>query len=514
MEIKKENLHLNKQMIQTDANFMVEGDVVATDLYPDIREILFCDAKAVCDTKTYQNGTLNVCGTVELNILYLPDEKMDADALKSLSASLPFSNSFDIPGGENMAFTASCETEHIGFHLVNSTKLSVKVIVSMGISGFLTETITPILEIEDNMIECRKKKIKIDSPCIPMSKTITVSDLLTVPADFPDIDEIAKTECWAYAEDTKPMNDKVMVKGMLCVKTLYNAYDGENIAVCVSHKIPFTEIFDAPGVTEDHNVCFTFYPKNVIADAKGDLNGDTKIISFSADLTATIYASKPREISIVDDCYAVSGGLNSEKQNFAFSEFIAEDETEFTENIRIQSPKDSAWKDMIFTSCKPMVKETFVENGVLYTKGTLICFVLYREDGENGALKSLITETEFERKKPVSRDGISAENTISVLDVVCTKTSPSEATLTLTAAMHTKLFAPAKCNIITECTKMKDDNEKRPCPALTIYFVQSGDTLWNIAKKYGTTVEKIKNANGLTDSFLSIGTKLLIPKAC
>ena len=449
MEIKKENLHLNRQVVKTDASFMVEGDVVASDLYPDIREILFCDAKTVCDSKTYQNGKLTANGTVELHILYLPDETANSSALKHLTASLPFSNVFDIPDGENMVFDTSCDTEHIGFHLVNSRKLSVKVIISLRVCGFLTETVSPVCEIADSSVECKKKNIKVDSPCVPTTKTITVSDLLTIPADFPDIDEIAKTESWAYAEDTKPMTDKVMVKGILCVKTLYNAYDGENIAVCVSHKIPFTEIFDAPGVTEDHNVCFTFYPKNVIADAKGDLNGDTKIISFSADLTATIYASKPPEISIVDDCYALSGVLDNEKRSFAFSEFIAEENAEFTENLIIKAPNDSSWKDIIFASCKPMVKESSVENGMLHTKGALICFVLYREEGENGTLKGVITESEFERKKPVSGDGILAENTISVLDVVCTKTNSGEATLSLTAMVHTKLFTHGKCDIIS-----------------------------------------------------------------
>lgn len=48
---------------------------------------------------------------------------------------------------------------------------------------------------------------------------------------------------------------------------------------------------------------------------------------------------------------------------------------------------------------------------------------------------------------------------------------------------------------------------------LMIYFVQSGDELWNVAKKYVTTSEKIRSANNLGDSdIIKPGMKLLIPK--
>ena len=43
------------------------------------------------------------------------------------------------------------------------------------------------------------------------------------------------------------------------------------------------------------------------------------------------------------------------------------------------------------------------------------------------------------------------------------------------------------------------------------YTVQSGDSLWSISKKYGITVDELKQANNLTSNLLSIGQNLLIP---
>ncbi|MEN6326899.1 MAG: LysM peptidoglycan-binding domain-containing C40 family peptidase [Syntrophomonas sp.] len=46
--------------------------------------------------------------------------------------------------------------------------------------------------------------------------------------------------------------------------------------------------------------------------------------------------------------------------------------------------------------------------------------------------------------------------------------------------------------------------------AETTYTVKSGDSLWAIAQKFGTTVETIKKTNHLNSDALKIGTKLIV----
>ncbi|MBU2488597.1 MAG: LysM peptidoglycan-binding domain-containing protein, partial [Proteobacteria bacterium] len=43
------------------------------------------------------------------------------------------------------------------------------------------------------------------------------------------------------------------------------------------------------------------------------------------------------------------------------------------------------------------------------------------------------------------------------------------------------------------------------------HVVQRGDSLWNLAQRYGTTVAAIQKANGLSGSSLLIGQKLTVP---
>jgi len=49
-------------------------------------------------------------------------------------------------------------------------------------------------------------------------------------------------------------------------------------------------------------------------------------------------------------------------------------------------------------------------------------------------------------------------------------------------------------------------------PSVIGYIVKSQDSLWNIAKRFYTTVDRIKELNDLEDNNINIGEKLIIMK--
>jgi hypothetical protein len=50
-----------------------------------------------------------------------------------------------------------------------------------------------------------------------------------------------------------------------------------------------------------------------------------------------------------------------------------------------------------------------------------------------------------------------------------------------------------------------------PAPEPRTYVVVSGDTLGSIAARFGTSVQALKNANGLSGDIINIGQVLVIP---
>ena len=70
-------------------------------------------------------------------------------------------------------------------------------------------------------------------------------------------------------------------------------------------------------------------------------------------------------------------------------------------------------------------------------------------------------------------------------------------------------------SFICDATVSERDNEAiKNMAGITGYITRENDTLWNIAKKYHTTVSDILETNGLASDRVQPKTKLLIVKKC
>lgn len=82
--------------------------------------------------------------------------------------------------------------------------------------------------------------------------------------------------------------------------------------------------------------------------------------------------------------------------------------------------------------------------------------------------------------------------------------------VTETAKMY--VVTDATCHEVSEDDKKSDKYEYDEWPSMRFYIVQTGDSLWNIAAKYGITVADIVDANDIDDPDLIFpGQQLFIP---
>ena len=76
-----------------------------------------------------------------------------------------------------------------------------------------------------------------------------------------------------------------------------------------------------------------------------------------------------------------------------------------------------------------------------------------------------------------------------------------------------KVLKTNEIKLIKECEMYEKEMSDELPSSLVIYFTKEGDTLWDVAKKYETTTDKIKQANEMEDEKLVSGRRILIPKA-
>lgn len=152
-----------------------------------------------------------------------------------------------------------------------------------------------------------------------------------------------------------------------------------------------------------------------------------------------------------------------------------------------------------------------------------------------GDVFPLISETiEFGKYQVLVKDGVSGTINASDVELVSEPTAPtvpntneytvvSGDTLWKIAAKFNTTIAeivklnnldPNKYLYIGQKLKVPAAGSTEPVQQPVIYTVQSGDTLWKIAQKFGTTIDAIVKANNLDPAkYLYIGQKLTIPTA-
>jgi spore germination protein YaaH len=75
----------------------------------------------------------------------------------------------------------------------------------------------------------------------------------------------------------------------------------------------------------------------------------------------------------------------------------------------------------------------------------------------------------------------------------------------------TTVFQNIQAELITNVNDRELDMEIiGSLPSMVVYFAGEGDNLWNIGRKYYTSVDKIRSVNKLESDELKAGQKLLI----
>ena len=103
--------------------------------------------------------------------------------------------------------------------------------------------------------------------------------------------------------------------------------------------------------------------------------------------------------------------------------------------------------------------------------------------------------------------------------VIVSNTTPNPGSGTSTTVIHRKP-TPRPTAVASNTTKPKAVVKKAPVkkvvvkakPKSTRHTVRSGENLYNIAKRYGTTVGAVQKANGIKGSVIRPGQSLVIPR--
>lgn len=509
---------LNKEKIQTGDVFCqkynrttVECDVIVPDVKPDILKILEVDGYISVSEKIIRQGKVFIQGTVNMTVLYAPDGDV-ISRVKSLNATQDFSQSIDAGGADgDSALAVEIEPESFNYTLINSRKVNLRCIAGISVKLTRTNELEIPTDISGENICVKRTPFRLCSTAVNSENRVVVCEQLELPSGKPTIGEILKTTVFPQSLDFSFIEDKAVVNGQVRICNLYISADDGSFQF-TEHTVPFSETLEVNGAEEDMEGEIEYSVSDMYCELRDDSDGEARIIGIDLGLCAVIRGFKIKELEMLSDAYSLDGNCSIETEERNIEQLIDNTTAQITHKTSIAVPEFfPEIKQICDINTTASVDRIAVENGEITVFGSLKNNVLYVSNDEEVPLGSFSGVSEFTHtfSVPGSTGNTICDAKIFTEHVSYTLNGGGSIDLRAVLGLSLRSF---KNELITPITNINiiEETDNKPKPYITIYFAQKGDSLWSIAKRYKTTVDALKECNGLTDDKLRIGQQIRI----
>lgn len=501
IETTRENVCVNHIVAQKTETVMVEGDSIIPDIKPDIINAISTSGIVCIYKKEINEGKVRLDGSVDTYVMYLADS--DENSVRSINVNLDFTQVIDIQNAmPDMDLETNAKLKNIECKVINGRKVSIKAFIEIGVKVTSKEDIDIISSVNSKGMQTLNKSIDINSVVGRGSTKVYAKDTLIID-NIDNLSEIMKAELNITNRDIKISYNKVLAKSELNVKIMYLTDD--NRINSVESTIPVMGFIDIENVTEE-NICNTQYEiKNVVIKPN---NTEEHSIYVEAEIEICCEIFKNQEINVIQDLYNPNTNVVFTQKQIQVMQKV---ETMSTYSIREKQvvPEIGANKIYDVETGIELTKQTCLNDKILY-EGEMKLNYLF--DSGNGVDTK---QTSIPFNFSVDFIGVSQNSTvetnmeISMQDFVVTGDGSVEVKVDI--LFNISLSKSTEINVIDDI-KEEENRNVNSC-SLVIYYVKEGDTLWKIAKRFGSTVEEIARINGIeNEDKLNIAQQLFIPR--
>lgn len=509
MDIQKKELSVNMPVATANSSVIVDSDAIVNDSKPDLLKIVHIDPSVRLTKTEVLNGKMMISGRVCYKVLYQPE---NMSGVSSLYWSADFSHMEENPDfEEGMICSVSADVEHMEPELINSRKIKIKSVINIESDVKKSTSVMLPLSISGDNLQTKECDFNTVSSFLQKRDIITLNESLALPAGKPNIGSLLKSDAILCNKDVKVISGKVIIKGEVVICNLYIPETGEGIDYC-SHLIPFTEILDADGLSEDH-ICNV---KTEIGESDfslaTDSDGDVRIINTNVRLGIRISADRTINEKAVCDVYSMTDDLSISYNTLNLQSLISSSDFDHVVKSSVRPKNATSLLSVYNTTAKPTVTSATASDGTVCIEGFIDATSLCICSDENHPVTVHSEEIPF--KIDVAVDGCTKDMQVladaEVNNITYNLGVSGEIDLRIVLSCHTKVYENYKMEIIDHAESM--GAREIDCPSIVLYFVQKGDTLWDIAKRYHTKTEYILELNGSDCSELKCGSQLLIPR--
>ncbi len=505
VDTTKESVCINQIVGQKKENNVIEGDMIVPDIKPDILNTIEANGNICIYRKEVQDGKVRIDGTIQIDIIYLADN--EEGSIRGLHTSLDFSQTIAIENCKaGMNLNQSVGIDSIETKVLNGRKINIKANVSFLVKIYSNENMDVIKELnagED--IQKLNHPTEVNSLVGEGTTKVFAKETISID-EIDNLAEVLKTTIRLQSKDTKISYNKVLVKADAFIHILYLTED--NRINSAESLIPVMGFVDIQNVSDEH-LCDTNYElRNVLIKPNSESEHS---IYFEAEIEITCQVFERKNMTIIEDLYSPVDLISFTKKEILTmsNKNILKDVCSIKEKIAIPEIIGGKIYD---TYVKPTITtQNTLNNRVIY-EGEAKIRILYWSERENRLdIKQMVLPFQFttEVANAETQTNIDTEMEVIKQDFVIMPDGFMDIRIDIEFLINISNFKIL--SVIDTINKEEKQNEDTY--SMVIYFVKSGDTLWKIAKQFGSTVEDIVRVNGIENpDVLQEGKQLFIPR--
>ena len=516
MELIKKNIHMNKLKCRSSLQLTLDDDFNVPDVKPDIDRIITQQGDVKINEIKAMNGKLLIKGELGFNVLYFSEE--DARPIHNISGEIPFDEVI------NMESTCSdddpivkWELDDLSAGLINSRKLSVRSVLSLNVSvEELYDEETGVMVEGPEDVQYISKKIEITDISVDKKDTFRIKDEIILPTNKGNVISILFDSIRLSNIEVRLLEDKFTIKGEMPVFILYASESEESPIEYYETELSFGGTVECNGCREDMIEDITFRILNKNIEIKPDMDGEERVIDLEVILEIVIKVYEIQEPEILCDVYSPCKEITPVFREAAYENLVIKNNSKhrILDRLRVS---DNQPKILQICHSDGVIRiDDIIPNGAeLQVEGIIDLNILYISEDDLRPLASLrgaIPFTQVIEVKGMNPDSsYEVRPSLDQLSVIMLDSDEIEVKAVMN--LNTIVFDKVTESIITDLEVADLDIEKlQSMPGIIGYVVKKDDSLWNIAKRYYTTVDSIMEINDLDDDSIKEGDKLIIMK--